>query len=97
MIGFVIIYFIRIASGFFAVAEDLVVDEPYRRWGIGRLLMEYGIEMAEKKHARHISLRTNPKRTDANKLYRQMGFKQMPTNFFRINLPRKKQIPNDKC
>jgi len=90
IIGFVLLYFVKIPSGFLAVSEDLIVDEPYRKWGVGRLLMEYSIECAEKKGARHISLRTNPKRADAKKLYEQMGFIEMPTHFFRINLPRKK-------
>jgi len=90
IIGFVVMYLIRIPSGLLAVAEDLIIDEPYRKWGIGRLLMEYAVVLAEKKYARHISLRTNPQRIEANKLYEQMGFHLMPTNFFRINLPRKK-------
>lgn len=90
MIGFLVIYFVRIPSGLLAIAEDLVVDEPYRKWGTGRVLMEYGIGLAEKKKARHLSLRTNPKRIQANKLYPQMGFHLMTTNFFRMNLPREK-------
>ena len=89
MIGFLAIYLVRIPSGLLAVVEDLIVDEPYRKRGVGRLLMEYAIDLAEKKGARHISLRTNPQRIAANKLYEQMGFRLMTTNFFRINLPRK--------
>lgn len=85
LIGFVVVYVIRIPSGFLAIAEDLIVDEPYRKWGIGRSLMEYAIAFAKKKGATHLSLRTNPKRAQANKLYQQMGFHLMPTNFFRIN------------
>lgn len=90
IIGFIIIYLVRIPSGLLAVAEDLIIDKPYRKWGVGRILMEHAIDLAEKKGARHISLRTNPQRIEANKLYEQMGFHLMPTNFFRINLPRKK-------
>ena len=89
IIGFQILYFVRIPSGVLAVLEDLFVEEPYRKWGVGRSLMEYAIVAAEKKGARHISLRTNPKREEANKLYQHMGFHLMTTNFYRINLPRK--------
>lgn len=89
IIGFLMVYLVRIPSGLLAVAEDLIIDEPYRKWGVGRLLMEYSIDLAEKKGARHISLRTNPQRIEANKLYEQMGFHLVTTNFFRINLPRK--------
>ena len=90
IIGFLTVYLVRIPTGLLAVAEDLLVDGPYRKWGVGRLLMEQAINLAEKKSARHISLRTNPIRTEANRLYQQMGFQLMTTNYFRINLPRKK-------
>lgn len=90
IIGFLVVYLVRIPSGLLAVAEDLIIDEPYRKWGVGRLLMEYAIDLAERKGARHISLRTNPVRKDANRLYEQMGFRRLETNVFRINLPRKK-------
>ncbi len=80
------VYMTRIPTGLIAEAEDLVVDGPYRMWGLGRVLMEKAIELAKKHRAKHISHRTNPKRVDANKLYQAMGFKQMETNFYRINL-----------
>ncbi|MEK7500710.1 MAG: GNAT family N-acetyltransferase [Patescibacteria group bacterium] len=86
LVGILSIYFVRIPTGLIACAEDLIVQEDYRRWGVGRLLMEKGIEMARLRQARHISLRTNPKRVEANRLYRSLGFKQMAANFYRINL-----------
>ena len=89
IIGFLIIYLVRLPSGLIAMAEDLIVDEPYRKWGIGRILVEQGINFAEEKGARHLSLRTNPKRIEANKLYPQVGMHLMIGNFYRINLPRK--------
>ena len=90
IIGFQMLYFVRIPSGVFAALEDLFVEETYRKWGAGPMLMTYAIDFAEKGGARHISLRTNPKRIEANKLYQQLGFHLMPTNFYRINLPRKR-------
>ncbi|MBI4119975.1 MAG: GNAT family N-acetyltransferase [Parcubacteria group bacterium] len=86
IVGTLSIYFVRIPTGLIAVAEDLIVEEIYRRWGVGRLLMEKGITLARSRRARHISLRTNPKRAEANRLYRSLGFKQMAANFYRINL-----------
>ncbi len=86
VIGILSVYFVQIPSGLICWAEDLIVDERYHKWGVGRLLMERGIEIAKARKARHISLRTNPKRTDANKLYQALGFQQMETNFYRINL-----------
>lgn len=90
IVAFQMLYLMRIPSGILAVLEDLIVEEAYRKWGVGRMLMEHAIDYAEKKGARHISLRTNPKRIEANKLYQQLGFHLMITNFYRINLPRKK-------
>ena len=84
--GMLTLYFVRVPSGLYAVLEDLVVDGPYRKWGVGRLLVEEAIKLARSKKARHISLRTNPIRLEANALYEAMGFKLMKTNFYRVNL-----------
>ncbi len=80
------VYITRIPTGLIAEAEDLVVDEPYRMWGLGRILMDRAIEIAKEHKSKHISHRTSPKRADANKLYLAMGFKHLETNFYRINL-----------
>ncbi|MEK7629073.1 MAG: GNAT family N-acetyltransferase [Patescibacteria group bacterium] len=76
IIAILILYFVRIPSGLTAILEDLIVDEKYHKWGVGRLLVEKSIEIAKKKKARHLSLRTNPIRAEANKLYQAMDFKQ---------------------
>ena len=86
IVGILILYFVRVPSGPMAILEDLVIDEKYRGWGVGALLVKEAIEMAKKRKARHISLRTNPKRIEANKMYLSMGFHKMETNFYRINL-----------
>lgn len=89
IIGIVVLYFTRIPSGLIAEAEDLIVDEEYRKWGVGPLLIQKAVEIAETKGAKHISLRTNPARVEANKMYDALGFQKKETNFYRINLPRK--------
>ena len=86
LVGMLVLYFIRVPSGLYAVLEDLVVDKPYRKWGVGRLLVEESVRLARSQKARRISLRTNPIRLEANALYEAMGFKLMKTNFYRINL-----------
>lgn len=86
IIAALVVYVTKLPTGNIAEADDLVVDAPYRSLGLGRVLMEKAIEIAKKHKAKHISHRTNPKRLDANKLYRAMGFKQLETNFYRINL-----------
>ncbi|MDP3764324.1 MAG: GNAT family N-acetyltransferase [bacterium] len=86
IIGVLSVYFVKIPTGLIAWSEDLVIDKPYRKWGVGRLLMEVGIKLAHQKRARHLSLRTNPVREEANKLYQAMGFNLVETNFYRFNL-----------
>lgn len=89
IVSLLTVYLTRIPTGLIAEAEDLIVDEEYRKWGLGPLLMQKAIEIAEKAGAKHISLRTNPQRTEANKMYKTLGFFRMETNFYRMNLPRK--------
>ncbi|MBI3631527.1 MAG: GNAT family N-acetyltransferase [Candidatus Staskawiczbacteria bacterium] len=86
IIGILSIYFIRIPTGLVAWSEDLVIDTAYRGWGLGRLLMEASIKLAYKKRSRHLNLRTNPQRIEANKLYQLLGFKRLNSNFYRINM-----------
>ncbi|MEK7074609.1 MAG: GNAT family N-acetyltransferase [Patescibacteria group bacterium] len=88
IIGFLTMYVVRIPSGITAMAEDFLVYDDYRKWGVGRMLMEHAIDLAEKKGARHLNLRTSSKRIEANQLYTRMGFHLHITNFYRINLPR---------
>jgi len=86
VVGILSLYFVRLPSGLIAVIEDLVVDHPYRLLGVAPLLVKQAIAMAVARRARHISLRTNPQRAEANKLYQSMGFQKRETNFYRINL-----------
>lgn len=86
IIGMLSLYFVSLPSGLIAIVEDLVVDRPYRLFGAAPLLVKKAIEMANRKKARHISLRTNPERAEANKFYLSMGFQKRETNFYRINL-----------
>jgi len=88
IVGLVQVYLTYIPTGIIAEVEDLVVDESYRKWGLGPLLVQKSIDIAEKAGAKHINLRTNPKRLEANKMYQALGFSKMETNFYRINLPR---------
>mgnify|MGYP001580035246 CR=1 FL=1 len=83
------IHFSRLPSGLVAETGDLVVDKDYRNLGLGRAVLEKLIEVAEKRGARHVSLRVNPKRKEAIKMYLALGFAKHPAAFYRINFPRK--------
>ncbi len=89
IVGLMVLYLTRIPTGLIAEAEDLVVDEDYRKWGVGPMLVQKAIEISETSGAKHISLRTNPKRVEANKMYQALGFHTKESVFYRINLPRK--------
>ena len=86
IIGILSLYFVYLPSGLIAVIEDLIVDRPYRLLGVAPLLTQKAISLAFAKKARHISLRTNPQRKEANKFYLSTGFQKQETNFYRMNL-----------
>ncbi|MDP1719077.1 MAG: GNAT family N-acetyltransferase [bacterium] len=86
IIGMISVYFVKMPHGLNCFASDLFVETPYRKWGIGPLLVKKAIELARENRARHINMRTNPKRVEADRLYRALGFRRMETNFYRINL-----------
>ncbi len=47
--------------------EDVVVDDVYRRNGIGKSLMEFAIQSTKEKKATTLMLTSNPARIIANK------------------------------
>ena len=64
-----------------ALVENMVVDEKYRRRGIGRLLMEYAIAQAKKAGCYKVQLLSNKKRLEAHRFYRSMGFEASAHGF----------------
>jgi ribosomal protein S18 acetylase RimI-like enzyme len=58
----------------------LSVDKAYRRMGIGRQLMNYAIDDARKAGYTSIILLTHTSLTEALKLYRKMGFTEIPSH-----------------
>jgi ribosomal protein S18 acetylase RimI-like enzyme len=75
-----------IPTGAHAYIEDVVVDEAYRRRGIGTALIQAAIEQARATAARRLDLTSRPTREAANRLYRQLGFVQRETNVYRHSL-----------
>jgi GNAT superfamily N-acetyltransferase len=65
----------------FAVAEYLVVDEKYRRQGIGKLLMSYCINRAKKSGCYKIMLTSDNRRKDAHRFYLSLGFETSAQGF----------------
>ncbi len=66
--------------------EDLVVDQSYRRQGIGSQLVLKLLEAARKMNMGEVILACHPDRHEANEMYRKLGFTLYPTNFYRYCL-----------
>ncbi len=58
-----------------AGVENVVVDSNYRRWGIGKLLMDYASVQAKKAGCYKIQLISDKRRKEAHKFYRVLGYK----------------------
>lgn len=64
--------------------EDVVVDEVFRRQGLGKLLIDHAIGFVKSRQIPLLMLTSNPRRIAANKLYQTMGFEQKETNVYRM-------------
>jgi GNAT superfamily N-acetyltransferase len=64
-----------------AMVENMVVDQKYRRRGIGRLLIEYAIARARQAGCYKVQLLSQKKRRQAHKFYRSLGFKASAHGF----------------
>ena len=76
-----------IPTGVRAWIEDVVVDEQVRGGGVGRMLVQRGIDLAFELGARTVDLTSRPSREAANRLYQRMGFGLRTTNVYRFTAP----------
>ena len=60
--------------------EDLVVDESFRKRGIGTALIEQIIKLARAQRLPSLHFTSRPSREAANLLYEKMGFVKRETN-----------------
>ena len=72
-----------IPTGTRAWIEDVVVSEDSRGKGVGRLLSERAVNLANELGAKTIDLTSRPSREAANSLYKKIGFVQRETNVYR--------------
>lgn len=61
----------------------LVVDERYRKHGVGRELLKYAESAARREGAARIELTTAEHRTEAHEFYRRCGYEQASLRFVR--------------
>lgn len=65
--------------------EDVVVDSAARGRGIGRAMVAYAINFARQIAPCCLMLTSSPHRTEANALYRSMGFEPKQTNLYKMD------------
>jgi GNAT superfamily N-acetyltransferase len=58
----------------FMVVEDVVVDEAYRRNGVGAALMQYIEDYARKNNCSYIMLITDTDRVGSQQFYKSLGY-----------------------
>ena len=58
----------------FAFLENLIVTEKHRRRGLGRMLLEHAVRLAEESGCHMVELCSDVRRKEAHKLYSSMGF-----------------------
>ncbi len=73
-------------TGSKAWIEDVVVDEEYRGYGFGRMLVAHAIDYCRSQGIETMYLTSNPKRVAANGLYQSIGFERKETNMYKMNL-----------
>lgn len=69
-----------------ASVEDVIVLPHRRGCGIGRMLMEHVIHLAQQQAPITLQLTSRPHRQAARHLYRQMGFTLKETGFFQLKM-----------
>lgn len=66
--------------------EDVVVDDAARGQGVGALLNNYAIQIADEAGCKTVDLTSRPSREAANRLYQRLGFEARTTNVYRYTI-----------
>jgi ribosomal protein S18 acetylase RimI-like enzyme len=85
IVGSLTLAVFRIPTGVRAWIEDVVVDDQVRGKGVGGKLVRAALERAAQMGARTVDLTSRPSRTDANRLYVNLGFEPRETNVYRFD------------
>jgi len=83
IVGSLTLAMFPIPTGLRAWIEDVVVDEAARGQGVGALLTQEAMRLAQEAGARSLDLTTRPSREAAGRLYERAGFKQRKTRLYR--------------
>ncbi|MDH4330460.1 MAG: GNAT family N-acetyltransferase [Candidatus Moranbacteria bacterium] len=69
-------------KGLIGRVEDVVIDESARGGGLGRMIMDDLLNLAQEKGLAYLNLTSNPKRIPARRLYESLGFEIYDTGVF---------------
>jgi ribosomal protein S18 acetylase RimI-like enzyme len=86
IVGSLTLAVFRIPTGVRSWIEDVVVDSEVRGRGVGAMLVNAALERARQMGAKTVDLTSRPSRTDANRLYINLGFETRLTNVYRFDL-----------
>lgn len=86
IIGIAALAIVPLPGGLKGWIENVVVDEAYRRKGVGEALIQTAIKHARKEGVPYIYLTSKPARVAASKLYQKLGFKREETNLYQLRL-----------
>ena len=86
VIGMLTMIIFRIPYAKKGLLEDIVVDQKYRKKGIGTKLIATALSVAGKEGVTYLDFTSRPTRTAANNLYQHLGFKKRDTSVYRIIL-----------
>jgi GNAT superfamily N-acetyltransferase len=64
-----------------AIVEDVIVDEPHRRLGIGYLLIQRAIQLAKERNCFRVILSSSKQRDDSHKFYESVGLEAYGYSF----------------
>ena len=71
------VYLIHMESGAFVEITGLVVDQTFRRMGMGKILVEKIIEWSRSMNCKKVRVRSNILREEAHPFYTGIGFKEV--------------------
>lgn len=86
VVGMLILTPVKLATGRKWWIDDVVVDEPFRGHGLGKLLMETAVKVVQMNGGGQMMLTSRPSRLAANRLYQSFGFQLKDTNVYTMNL-----------
>lgn len=85
IIGMGVAVFIRTPRGLRARVEDVIIDRPYRRRGLGSLLVCRLVAEAKRRGALWIELTSRRDRMETKKFYQKLGFKPRDADVYRLS------------